>query len=86
MAGSIDLLALQIMYDYRLTHTHPTIFPPTYRVSAGDLTEAKRIPCCTLCFPTDPKFLNKKRRFASHAARLAAMKIHTLTCADSDSD
>jgi hypothetical protein len=77
MAGAVD---------YRLTRTHTTIFPTTYRVSAGELTEAKRIPCCTPCYPTDPIFLNKKRRFASHAARIAAMRIQTLICMDSDSD
>ena len=87
MAGVIDLLELQILTDYPVDIVSPTIYPATYHVSAGELTEAKRIPCCIPCYPIDPKFINKKRKYASQSARIAAKKLQAITCVpDYDSE
>lgn len=96
MGDTIDLLELQMLYEYNLQKTtmidyylqsNTVLYRKTYGVAAGELTELKKVPCCTPCYATNSNFTNKKRRFASNAARTASLKINILTCIpDYDSD
>ena len=86
---TIDLLDLQILSEHHLleaTTFITRIFPVTYQVSAQDVTLLKTTPCCMVCFPKDPNFLNRRRNYRSNAARIAALKMKAITCLEDSSE
>ena len=85
MNGPIDLLELQILYDYNMNtinlHPSATIYPYEYNLNAGTLTELKKVPCCRKCL------VPGRRKYKSNAERISAVKMKILTCVpDYDSD
>lgn len=79
MSGAtIDLLELQILYEYNMNlinqHTTATVYPYEYNMNAGTLTELKKVPCCRKCLVAG------RRKYKSHAERISAVKMKILTC------
>lgn len=79
MSGAtIDLLELQMLYEYNLytMNNHPTatVYPYEYNLNAGALTELKKVQCCRKCHVAG------RRRYTSNAERIFAVKMKILTC------
>jgi hypothetical protein len=81
---AIDLLELQVLYDYNNHTVKVTIpeqvYPREYKISSQNLTELKKIPCCRKCF------IPGRRKYKSNAERISAKKFKIVACETDSSE